>query len=175
MDVIGAHDSLLGTPVTQTTRNPDSAVESRTLARVRAILMATLVLGILGTGTELLLLEHTEGWQQLLPLVLLGGGLLACVWHGLRPAAGTVRLLQGMMWLFIIGGALGVLLHYKGNVEFELEMYPGMAGMELFGSTMTGATPVLAPGTMLLLGLIGLAHAYRHPRSIPGAAASMED
>ena len=39
----------------------------------------------------------------------------------------------------------------------------------------TGATPVLAPGTMLLLGLVGLAHAYRHPRATPGAAASMEN
>jgi hypothetical protein len=58
---------------------------------------------------------------------------------------------------------LGVGLHYDGNEEFELEMYPTMAGVELVQNTLTGATPVLAPGSMTLLGLDGLAHTYRHP------------
>jgi len=28
---------------------------------------------------------------------------------------------------------------------------------------LTGATPVLAPGSLSLIGLVGLAHTYRHP------------
>lgn len=157
------------------TRVPGDAVEGRTLARLRALLMATLVVGMLGTATELLLLDHTEGWQQQLPLVLLAAGLLACVVHAVRPSAGTVRLVQAVLLLFVVSGALGILLHYKGNVEFELEMYPEMTGMELFSNTMTGATPVLAPGTMLLLGVVGLAYTYRHPRLTSRGPVPVED
>jgi hypothetical protein len=45
-------------------------------------------------------------------------------------------------------------------VEFELEMYPGLSGLELFREAMKGATPALAPGTMTILGLLGLAYTY---------------
>lgn len=154
---------------------PETAVESATLARLRALLMATLVLGMLGTVAELLLLDHTDGWQQLVPLALLGAGLAACLAHTVRPAAGTIRLLQAVMLLFMASGAAGVFLHYGGNVEFELEMYPEMSGLELFRNTMTGATPVLAPGTMFVFGLIGLAYAYRHPRIVRRAALPGEE
>jgi hypothetical protein len=36
-------------------------------------------------------------------------------------------------------------------------MYPAMAGVELVRKTLSGATRVLAPGSMALLGLVGLA------------------
>jgi hypothetical protein len=35
--------------------------------------------------------------------------------------------------------------------------------MSLISKTLTGATPVLAPGSMSLLGVVGLAFTYRHP------------
>jgi hypothetical protein len=68
------------------------------------------------------------------------------------------------MLVFVLAGMLGVYLHYSGNREFELEMYPTMSGMELFRKTMTGATPALAPGTMIQLAFVGLAYTFRHPR-----------
>ena len=68
-----------------------------------------------------------------------------------------------MTILFVLSGVVGLWLHYHGNVEFELEMYPGLAGFELFRESVTGATPTLAPGTMLELGLLGLLYTYRHP------------
>jgi len=67
------------------------------------------------------------------------------------------------MLLFVLSGAFGVLLHYQGNVEFELEMYPTTAGFQLFRKAMTGATPALAPGAMAMLGLVGLAYTIGHP------------
>ena len=85
------------------------------------------------------------------------------VWHAAAPRAVTVQALQVTMLLFVMSGVLGVVLHYRGNVAFEPEMYPSMSGLELVQKTLTGATPVLAPGSMTLLGLIGLAHAYKHP------------
>jgi hypothetical protein len=61
-------------------------------------------------------------------------------------------------------------------MEFELEMYPSMAGFELVRESMSGATPALAPGTMLVLALIGLTYSYRHPRlHVTGILTSNED
>jgi hypothetical protein len=112
---------------------------------------------------ELLLLEHYEEWRQMIPLGLLGAGVAALVWHTVRQSAMSLRALQVLMLLFAVSGALGLVLHYRGNAEFELEMYPSMAGWELFRESMMGATPALAPGTMIQLALIGLAYSYRHP------------
>ena len=135
-----------------------------TLSRVRALGLATLMLGIAGTATELLLIGHFDDVNQVVPLVLLALGLIIALWQAIAPGTASVRALQLTMAAFVISGAVGVLLHYQGNAEFELEMTPTLAGWELFRETITGATPVMAPGTMALLGLIGFAHAYRHPR-----------
>ena len=39
-----------------------------------------------------------------------------------------------------------------------------MTGMELVWASLRGAVPVLAPGTMTMLGLVGLASIWKHPR-----------
>ncbi len=139
---------------------------ARTLAAVRRILLAILLLGIPGTFAELLLLGHFDGWRQQIPLVLLTLGFVAVVWQRARPGRLPIRVLQLLMFLFIISGGAGVLLHYRGNVEFELEMYPETAGFELFRKAIMGATPALAPGAMFVLGLAGFAYTYGHPGSV---------
>jgi len=131
--------------------------------RIRTFLLATLALGLVGTGAELLLIGHFESLQQRIPLVLLACALATTGWHAAAPRPSTVRTLQVVMTLCVLSGVVGVGLHFQGNVEFELEMYPSMQGMELVEKTLTGATPVLAPGSIALLGLIGLTHSYRHP------------
>jgi len=67
------------------------------------------------------------------------------------------------MLTFVVVGVLGVYQHYTGNAEFELEMYPSRAGLELFRESLKGATPTLAPASLSWIGLIGLAFAFRHP------------
>ena len=131
---------------------------------IRRILLVALVLGLVGTGIELLLLEHFEEWPQRIPLGLIACALLVLVWHGVHRGAAPVRALQVLMLVFAIAGIVGLTLHYKGNVEFELEMYPSRSGFELFREAMMGATPALAPGSMIQIALIGLAYSYRHPR-----------
>lgn len=137
--------------------------EHRTTRVLRSLLLAVLLFGVLGTLAELYLLEHYEDWWQLVPLLLLGGAapVIARCWA--LPSAATLRALQGLMLLFVIAGALGVYQHYTGNAEFELEMYPRRAGFELFWESLKGATPALAPGTMTIFGLLGLATIFRHP------------
>jgi hypothetical protein len=38
-----------------------------------------------------------------------------------------------------------------------------MAGFELIWNSLTGATPALAPGSLIPLGLVGLIAVHRHP------------
>ena len=75
-----------------------------------------------------------------------------------------MRVFQVMMILFILSGLTGLVLHFQGKMEFKLETNPSLNGMALFWETIKGATlpPVLAPGVMIQLGLLGLAYAYRH-------------
>jgi hypothetical protein len=144
-----------------------STLEPPTLATLRRGLLAILVAGVAGMGAELLLIGHVEGALQLTPVMLLGLGLVALVWFAVSPGRVSARALQIVMALFVASGAAGVVLHYRGNAAFELEMYPKMAGIELVRETLTGATPVLAPGSMALLGLVGLASTFRHPALRP--------
>ncbi len=141
--------------------------QSTTLRTLRWFLMAILLMGLLGTGVELLLLEHTEGFWQWVPLLLIVIGLIVLSWGMLYPGRPNLRVLQGTMILFVLGGLVGFILHYQGNAEFELEMYPSLKGMELFWEAIQGATPTLAPGTLIQLGLLGLVYTHRHPQLGP--------
>ena len=131
---------------------------------MRRMLLFILLLGIAGTFAELLLLEHYEDRWQVVPLALFGLAFVVLAWHGVSRAASSIIALRVLMGLFLVSGMLGVYLHYKGNVEFELEAYPDRRGLTLFKEAMSGATPALAPGTMVLLGLIGLVYTHQHPR-----------
>src|SRR5262245_328198 len=126
-------------------------------------LLWILSLGTAGTVVELLLLKHTDGFWQISPLALLGLALAVLLVHAIVAGTATVRALQGVMLLFLISGAAGMLLHYRGNVEWELERMASLSGFDLFRHAVMGATPTLAPGTMVQLGLVGLLYTYRHP------------
>ena len=133
------------------------------LAALRALLLGIFAIGSAGTGVELLLIEHYEEFWQVAPLLLLLAGLVAVGWLAVRPSAAGVRLVRGLMLLFLASGAVGVLLHYQGNAEFEMERNPTLGGLALLWESVRGATPALAPGTMVQLGLVGRAAAFRHP------------
>lgn len=142
-------------------------MESGLVVTIRRILLGTLLLSLTGTVSELLLLEHFEDAWQWTPIVLIGSTLLSLGWFSLAKGAGSLNVFRSIMVLCLVSGIVGVALHYKGNVEFELEMYPDMSGWKLFKETMMGATPALAPGAMAQIGLIGLAWAFRHPAGRP--------
>ena len=135
----------------------------RELMAVRRILAGIFLVGSIGTGLELVLLEHMEGAWQNVPLALIGVGWLVLAVLIMKPAITGLRAFQLTMWLFVASGAAGVLLHYQGTIEFERELNPDAAGWTLFWEALKGATPSLAPGTMTLLGAVGLAYTYRHP------------
>jgi len=130
---------------------------------MRWMVLAVFVLGLLGTGDELLFLGHTVGVNQLIPIVLLVMSVLVLVWHGLERKSASLRSFQITMTLLVAAGILGTGFHYWANEKFELEGDPNMKGMALLSKVMTGSAPALAPGTMIQLGLLGLIYTFRHP------------
>lgn len=130
---------------------------------LRRLVLAVLTFGIVGVGFELVLLDHMEDPWQWAPIALLAAALPVSIWLILSPGFAVIRTYQAMMVLFVISGFVGQWLHYQGNVEFELEMYPSRQGLELVWEALGGAYPSLAPGTMILFGLLGLVACFRHP------------
>ncbi len=140
-----------------------------TLVALRKLLLCILLIGMTGTLTELFLLNHIEDLWQLIPLVLIGAGYVALGWHALRRSRGSIAAVQLVMLAYIASGGLGMFLHYQANVEFQLEVEPGLSGSNLLWQVLQAKTPpALAPGVMAQLGLIGFAYAYRHPAFAPG-------
>lgn len=130
---------------------------------LRRLVLVVLTFGIAGVGFELVLLDHMEDPWQWAPIVLLAAALPVSIWLILSPGFAVIRTYQAMMVLFVISGFTGQWLHYQGNVEFELEMYPSRQGIELVWEALGGAYPSLAPGTMILFGFLGLVACLRHP------------
>ena len=128
------------------------------LTTIRRMLAALFVLGSAGTAAELVLMEHTEGVWQNVPLALIGLGLAGFAAFAGKRSAMPRRAFHVVLGLFVVSGIAGVLLHYQGNSAFELELNPEAGGVELFWESMKGATPALAPGTMILLGVLGFSY-----------------
>ena len=127
------------------------------------MVFAALLVGVMGTVTELLLLGHTESWQQWIPVTALLVGLAAIVLAVRSPGILSLRAFRWLMIAWVAIGALGIYFHMQGNVEFELERAQSLTGLPLVWNVMTGATPILGPGAMVLLALIGLIYLHRHP------------
>ena len=140
---------------------------------LRSLLLALICLGIAGLTTELVLLSHFEDAWQLVPLVLLAQGASAVVWQLLAPTAVSTRYFQLTMALMVVAGVAGIVLHYRGNLEFQLEIDATQSSWDLFRKVIHAkAPPALAPGAMTQLGLLGLVYTFRHPALSPGDGPS---
>lgn len=132
---------------------------------MRKLVLLIFHIGTLSVGVELLLLGHIESFWQWVPLILIAVSMVALVFHAVVRNAASIKIFQVLMVLFILSGFVGIGQHYKAKIEFKLEINPSLSGLELFREALTGATvpPVLAPGMMLQLGLLGWAYTFRHP------------
>jgi hypothetical protein len=131
---------------------------------LRRWLLALLVFGLTATTVDLYLLAHYEDSKQLIPFVVLAGSLTGIAWHVASGTAASLRVLQLTMLLLVIAGGVGVVLHFRGTMEFQLEIDPSMSGFALFNKVMHAkAPPAMAPGAMTQFGLLGLLYSYRHP------------
>ena len=83
------------------------------------------------------------------------------------PGRLSLGIFRGTMILLVLAGTWGIRMHYHGNAEFELEMYPSLESFDLFWKAIKGATPVLAPGAVIGLGLLGWVYSL-----LPGNSAN---
>ena len=119
-------------------------LESEPLKSLRRGMLGLVALGTAGVCAELVVLEHYTDWNQLIPLVVAGFGLLAALWIALAPGLAALRVWQFAMLLFVGTGITGVTMHVDVVSE-------------------TVDPPLLAPGLFVQLGLLGLLYTFRHP------------
>ena len=137
-----------------------------TLRTLRRFLLVFLVAGASVTLAELLLAGHTEDVWQLVPIVLLVGGIPLTVACAVKPRPSTVLAFRGVMVAYFVGGLVGVYLHVSAKMEFALEGQPDLAGFAPLIEAMEGSSPpVLAPLAMGGLALVGIAWTYRYTRT----------
>ena len=75
------------------------------------------------------------------------------------------RAIQIVMGLFVLAGFAGFAAHFYGSAEYQLELNPDMSNWELLEKILRAkAPPLLAPGMMLQLGLLGLAYVFSDSR-----------
>ena len=145
-------------------------------APLRRLLLVLLLIGLLGSATELVLLKHYENGWMLVPFAAIVFAVLAAVWRLAAPGARSITWLRVAMLPLVIGGGLGVVLHYNGGLEFQADMDPTLSRWQLFWKVVRmQAPPALAPGILVQLGLLGLIATYRDPlgreRSAAGSSA----
>jgi hypothetical protein len=155
-----------------TSRSPLASAE----LQLRRFLMALLTFGLLAVLVELLALGHYEDSWQFIPLIMIVLGMANVGWYLAGGGARSLRVFRVLMGTFILVGGLGVVLHYRGNVEFQTEIDPNLTGWALFFKVLHAKVPpALAPGAMAQLGLLGLIYAFRHPALGPAGSTDVPD
>jgi hypothetical protein len=135
--------------------------DTAVLERLRLWVLGVIALGLIGTMTELVLLEHDEQALQYVPLVLMVLGAVALVWNYVAKDTTSLRVLQIVMGLFVLSGFAGMAAHFNGSMEYQLELNLDLGASELFDKIVHAkAPPLLAPGMMIQMGLLGLAYAF---------------
>ena len=142
--------------------------------RLRRFLLVLAGSLCIGTVVELLLVEHREDLVQFIPFVLSGLGLIAVLTALLRPQRATLRTLQIVMGLNILGSLFGVYEHVEHNMAFAMEIRPNTTTSAAFWEALSGANPLLAPGILALAAMIALAATYYHP-ALEDARAGKRD
>ena len=121
----------------------------------KRLIMLIIIFMALGTGIELTLLKHYEDIWQLVPLLLLSAALVVFIFTLFKPTSVIRNIFIIILSACIISGFVGAGKHLNANMEFALELNPSAKGWPLIVKSFTGAFPALAPGSMIVFGLIG--------------------
>jgi len=132
------------------------------LRRLRLFLLALSSMLFAGTLLELWLVNHTEDAIQWLAFVFAGVGLLVTLVFLIRRGRITLAVLRFCMVLVIAGSLFGIYQHVSNNVAFEREIQANSTIGHLVWKGLSGANPLLAPGTLAIAGLLALAGSYKY-------------
>jgi hypothetical protein len=131
------------------------------LRRLRRFLLVFSALLFGGAVLELLLVEHTADFVQLIPFAQCGLGLVAVLAALWRPRRGPLLALRVCMGLVVLGSLFGVYEHVTNNMAFEREINPGASTGAVIRAGIKGANPLLAPGILAAAAVLALAATYR--------------
>jgi hypothetical protein len=146
-------------------------VYSETLATIRRLLIALLCLGLCGTTLELWLIGHHEDFRQWIPLAVMAASTVSAAWVAATWSRSATLVFRIMMAALMLSGGVGAVLHYRANMEFQLEMDSSLGGVALMAKILHAkAPPTLAPGNMAVLALVGLVAVWRSRRSDTSAS-----
>jgi hypothetical protein len=138
------------------------ADEPAVLAPLRRALTWIAVAGFVGTAGDLLLLQHYEDPWQWTPLVIAAAAVAALAAQIFQPSAASLLITRAVMTASVVAAVAGVWLHYRGSMEFQLETDPSLGGVGLLLKVLRSkAPPTMAPFSLAVLGLVGLASTYR--------------
>lgn len=139
---------------------------------LRRALLALAGLTGLGLVGELLLIGHTEEALQLAPIALGGLTALAAAWAARTPDDAAPKPLRALSLALVLTSALGVWEHLESNLEFERELRPDQSTVTALLGALSGSSPLLAPGALVVAALALAAAVWRlTPGSrAPGAA-----
>ncbi|WP_445664017.1 hypothetical protein [Fodinibius sp. AD559] len=134
------------------------------LQRLRRFLFGVVAFTLIGIIAELILLEHTEERLQWVPFIVsvVGGISAGMVWF--KPDATTLKVFRWVMVGMIVISFFGVYFHFQGNLDFTREINPSYSLSESIWPAIKGSYPLLAPGVFFLVGILGSAATYKHPK-----------
>jgi hypothetical protein len=129
----------------------------KTTLSKKALQLTTLALLflLLGSGLELYLINHYHDIEQAIPLIALTIVLLLFVGSVLTSHKYLFKLFHYFLYVCIAVGVYGTYLHLVNNLEFEQELRPTAALSYQLWQSLSGATPVLAPLSFIVLSIIG--------------------
>lgn len=125
---------------------------------LKKLTCATFVFMLLGVGLELYLLSHYEDTLQTIPLFCIGSIILLSIIIPFKRSVFLLTLFKVILVATALSGIYGTFLHLRANYEFEIEMKPNADNWDLFTESLSGALPALAPGSMIVLALIGYSY-----------------
>ncbi len=126
---------------------------------LRRFLLKLVAVVCAGTIVELLLIEHTGNWIQVIPVVVAAAGMVASILGLARPEPSHLarRAFRAVFALLVLAGFVGVYQHVRANYTFIREIQPNLAPSQAFLDSLAGASPLLASGVLVLAGVCGLA------------------
>lgn len=146
------------------------------LTLLRKLLVGLFMFGLAGMLTELVMLEHYEDAWMIAPLAAIGLSIVMAAAHLVADSARTATLLRALGVVLVALGAIGMTLHFRGSMEFQLEMDPTMSRWDLFWKVLhMKAPPTLAPGSLIPFGLLGILGTFRHPALSGTRSTTMGD
>ena len=141
-----------------------TVAETQTLRVVRLFILAAVAVALIVTEAELLFVGHTASNNgQVIAVVLVAAGLIVTTWHAVARNTPSIVVFRFAMYLFLVFGVDGILTHYHAAIQAVLKSQPALAGLPLLDAVLSGNIPLVAPGMLIQIGLLGLIYTFDNP------------